>query len=124
MIGNSAAEAAVYAAAASIPDADASRLVDSVSFMRTVQGLDPEAPGFVGRVAREARAAVTADSRFRRPDGQQQSGGEPSDADGNSRQWTMQDVQAATADEVEAAQEAGLLQGLGYSPPGTARRRR
>lgn len=88
--------AAVQAEAARV-GADGDVLLDRISFYDSVTSLDPDAPGFRTQV-RQMVASATG------------SGGE-------SRQWTMDDVNKSTPDGCTAAINAGLLRDLGYPPP-------
>lgn len=117
-MSESAAEFAVHLAAAA-NHADAARLCDSASFMKTVQGLGPDTPGYVTRVEAAVRGAMQANPDYRRgdqPAAPQQPAALPASAT-PPRQWTLADVEAArTPQEVVDAVEAGLLRDLGYAP--------
>lgn len=104
-------------------------LLDSRSFMATVNGLDPAAEDFAGQLGDAIKAAVEASPQYRTAapavagSGQKpaptpaRSGGEHTSPGGN-RQWTMDDVRASKGDPkaVAKAVEDGLLVDLGYHP--------
>lgn len=110
-MNDNAMELAVYAAAATVPGADAPELCNSVSFMKAVQALDPDRPGFVARVANATRTAVDADQRFRAA-----ATTESAQTPSGPRQWTMDDVGRASTTEMTEAMDAGLMRDLGYGP--------
>lgn len=58
-------ELAIFKGAAA-HDAEAQRLADSVSFMRTVAGLDPDADDFAEQVSAAIAAAVAGNEHFKR----------------------------------------------------------
>lgn len=100
-------------------------LLDSRAFMAKVAGLDPTAGDFAEQLDDAIKTAVDSGGQFKapapapEPPKQPQtprSGGEFNGSPGGNRQWTVADVDAASASEVVAAQEAGLLMDLGYSP--------
>lgn len=103
------AEVAVSVAARE-QGADAARLVDSVSFMRKVAGLEPDKPGYMNRVASAVREASQAQPSHRAAP----AGGAQQPKTGV--QWTIEKVQASSSKEVMAAWDAGLLTDLGYGP--------
>jgi len=109
-----AAELAVHAAASAC-GANADGLCDSDAFMRQVEALQPEQPGYVSRVTEAVRAAVTEDPvRYQVATQEQQP----------PRQWTQADVDAATPGEVGEAMRAGLLREHLHVPPPRIRGRR
>lgn len=100
-------------------------LLDSRAFMAKVSSLDPAATDFAEQLGDAIKTAADSGPQFKAappapepPKTPQtpRSGGEFNGAPGGNRQWTVADVQAASASEVVAAQEAGLLIDLGYSP--------
>lgn len=110
-MSESTVELAVHLAAAA-NQADAARLCDSASFIKSVQALGPDTPGYVSRVEAAVRDAVRANPDYRL-------GGQPAALPATPappRQWTLADVTAATPSETAAAGEAGLLRDLGYAP--------
>lgn len=120
-----AVELAVFRAASSA-GADGNALLDSRSFVATLAGLDPAAGDFAERVKDAIAAAVGNDARYKipappappvkQPPTPPRSGGEFNGAPGGNRQWTLEDVDRASAAEVVEAQDAGLLVDLGYNP--------
>lgn len=103
--------------------ANGALLMDSVSFLAKVNGLDPEAGDFAEMLGERIKAAAEANTQYKLapPRAERQpvparSGGEFNGAPGGNRQWTVEDVKRATASEVVTAQEAGLLIDLGYHP--------
>lgn len=108
-------------------------LLDSRSFMSRVSGLDPAADDFAEQLGDAIKAAVEASPQYkaaavkpgdkggsnsRQPPAPSRSGGEHTSPGGN-RQWTIEDVKAASARnpaEVTKAMEDGLLVDLGYRP--------
>jgi hypothetical protein len=101
---------------------DAEALLDSASLHARLTALDPDAPGFTGQVREliHQTAAARGMTRSAAPAVPQSSGPAPAAA-GPPRQWTIEDVEGASAAETAAAAEAGLLRNLGYAPK---RRRR
>jgi hypothetical protein len=100
-------------------------LLDSRSFMNAVQGLDPGAEDFADKLGDAIKTAVASGSQFKSPAAEPapprqpipaRSGPEFNSAPGGNRQWTLDDIQRASASEVVAAQDAGLLLDLGYAP--------
>jgi Skp family chaperone for outer membrane proteins len=100
-------------------------LLDSRSFMNAVHGLDPGAADFAEKLGDAIRNAVDSGAQFKAPAAEPaapkqptvaRSGGEFNSAPGGNRQWTVEDVDRASASEVTAAQEAGLLMNLGFAP--------
>lgn len=105
-------------------DANGLLLMDSLSFLRKLDGLDPAADDFSERVGEAIKQAAEANPQYKvapKPAEKPaptipRSGGEHNGAPGGNRQWTVADVERATAQEVVAAQEQGLLIDLGYHP--------
>lgn len=100
-------------------------LLDSRSFMNAVQGLDPAASDFAEKLGDAIKAAVETGTQFKAPAAEPappkqpqapRSGGEFNGSPGGNRQWNVADVDRASASEVAAAQEAGLLMDLGFAP--------
>jgi hypothetical protein len=94
---------------------DSDGLLDSKRLHEQLAALDPDEPGFTGRVRELVGEAA---GRL--------GGGGPAASPGQDeqqrpRQWTLDDVKAASNDELLAAVDAGLLTGLGVGP---AKRRR
>jgi len=105
---------------------DPEALLDSQRFYSQLGGLDPDEPGFTARIREMVGAAagqVPAAGQARQPAaaGTARSGGEHNGAAGGNRQWTLDDVKAASSDDLLAALDAGHLTGLGIGP---AKRRR
>ena len=98
--------------------------MDSLSFLRKLDGLDPAAEDFSERVGEAIKAAAEANAQYKltpkaaaKPEPTiPRSGGEFNGAPGGNRQWTKEDVDRASASEVVEAQEAGLLIDLGFNP--------
>jgi len=105
-------------------DANGLLLMDSLSFLRKLDGLDPAADDFSERVGEAIKAAAEANSQYRvtpRPAEKPaptipRSGGEHNGAPGGNRQWNIDDVNRASGAEVAKAQEDGLLIDLGFAP--------
>jgi hypothetical protein len=107
-------------------DANGLLLMDSLSFLRKLDGLDPSADDFSERVGEAIKAAAEANGQYKlapKPAAEPKaaptiprSGGEHNGAPGGNRQWNMDDVSRATPSEVAKAQEDGLLIDLGFSP--------
>ncbi|WP_052432815.1 hypothetical protein [Streptacidiphilus carbonis] len=100
-------------------------LLDSRTFMTAVQGLDPASDDFAERLGEAIKTAVEGGTQFKAPAAEPaapkqpavaRSGGEFNGSPGGNRQWTLDDVTRASADEVVTAQNAGLLIDLGYAP--------
>jgi hypothetical protein len=102
-------------------------LMDSLSFLRKLDGLDPAAEDFSEKVGDAIKAAAEANPQYKlnppKPAGDQKpppsparSGGEFNGAPGGNRQWTVEDVDRASPSEVAKAQEDGLLVNLGFNP--------
>ena len=101
--------------------ADPEALLDRASFYNQLSGLDPDAPGFTAQIRQMVGAAAghaPAASQARQPStaAPARSGGEHSGTAGGNRQWTLEDVKAASPSETLAAIDAGLLTGLGVGP--------
>jgi hypothetical protein len=105
-------------------------LMDSLSFLRKLDGLDPAADDFTERVGEAIKAAAEGNAQYRLarpadppkpPPAIPRSGGEFNGAPGGNRQWNIEDVQRASAAEVAKAQEDGLLIDLGFNPRKTRR---
>jgi hypothetical protein len=109
VLNRRAAVAAVRGEAARI-GADAEALLDSQAFFSQVTALDPDEAAFPRRVRDLVSAAVVqraaAPALAPVPQAQQP----------QPRQWTLDDVEAASPSEVIEAGEAGLLRDLGYAP--------
>jgi pyruvate/2-oxoglutarate dehydrogenase complex dihydrolipoamide acyltransferase (E2) component len=102
--------AAVHAEAARI-GADGDTLLDSATFFDRVTSLDPDSPGYrkqvQGMVAAAAgQATAPAQAAPARPA-----------APAGPRQWTMDDVDRSTPEEMTAALKAGLLRDMGVGAP-------
>jgi hypothetical protein len=105
-------------------DANGLLLMDSLSFLRKLDGLDPSSDDFTEKVGEAIKAAAEANSQYRLtpPKAEKpaptiaRSGGEFNAAPGGNRQWTVEDVTRATPAEVEKAQNDGLLIDLGFAP--------
>ena len=105
-------------------EANGALLMDSLSFLRKLDGLDPAAGDFSERVGEAIRAAAQANPQYQlKPPALEKpaptiprSGGEHNGAPGGNRQWTLEDVNAASPQEVTQAIEQGLLVDLGYNP--------
>jgi len=91
--------------------ADGDALLDSKKLYAQVTSLDPDEPGFTGRV-RELVGEAAGRSGGGRP-----AAAPPSDKQEGQRQWTEADVERSTPAELAAAQEAGLLIDIGFPPP-------
>jgi len=104
-------------------------LMDSLSFLRKLDGLDPASDEFTEKVGEAIKAAAEANSQYKlapKPAGKPEptvarSGGEFNGAPGGNRQWNIDDVNRASAAEVTKAQEDGLLIDLGFAPKKTRR---
>ena len=108
LLNKRAAIAAVRQEAARL-GVDGDVLLDSKRLYDQVAALDPDEPGFAGRVREMVGSAAG------------RVGGRPAaethqDRREEPRQWTEADVDRATPAEVAEAQEAGLLIDLGYAP--------
>ena len=93
---------------------DGDTLLDSRSLFDQVTALDPDEPGFAGRVREIAGEAAGRPGGARPAASPQQQNQAP-------RQWTIEDVQRLPktregGKQLEDAIEAGLLTDLGYSP--------
>jgi hypothetical protein len=129
-----AVELAVFRAA-NASQANGNALLDSRSFVATLDGLDPSAADFGQQVADKIAAAVEGHPGFRLaapppppvttappPPAVPKSGTGPvTGVPDGPRQWTEEDVKRASPSEVQKAMNDGLLQNLGF---GTARKNR
>ena len=114
---------AVYQAAGG-HDADADVLLDSASFLRKVEGLDPDGEDFAAQVSDLIATAVEATPRYKRTPPASgkptpavpKSGGEFTGGQGQPRQWTDEDVDRATPAQLQDAINAGLLSHMGVGP--------
>lgn len=104
-------------------EANGSLLMDSLSFLRTLDGLDPGAEGFAGALAEKITAACEANANYKagKPPPKPEptvarSGGEHNGAPGGNRQLTVADIDRMSPQEVVEAQDAGLLRDLGFAP--------
>jgi hypothetical protein len=113
---------AVYQAAG---NHDADVLLDSASFLRRVEGLDPDGADFATQVRDLIAEAVETTPRYKRTPpapstptpAVPKSGGEFSGGQGGgARQWTDDDVARATPDQLQDAINAGLLTHMGVGP--------
>jgi len=105
---NTARELAIFKAAGAA-GADPAKLLDSNSFMTSVQGLDPtdgEA------VAAAITAAVTANQSLKAARAAGASGIEQTGGSGEQGQITEQQLKTMTPDQIVAAQAKGLLRNL------------
>lgn len=108
-------------------------LLDSRAFVATVTGLDPADDDFAAGVKDAIAAAVGANPAYNVAAATQvaaaaplapaapvatipRSGGEFNGSPGGNRQWNLDDVNNASALEVEAAINQGLLADLGHGP--------
>jgi hypothetical protein len=105
---DTARQLAIYKAA-SAAGADPAKLLDSNSFMTSVQGLDP-ADG--AAVAAAITAAVTANQSLKAARAAGASGIELSGGSGEQGQITEQQLKTMTPDQIVAAQAKGLLRNL------------
>jgi hypothetical protein len=102
---------------------DAEQLLDSQALYNQVTALDPDDVAFPRRVAELVAAHATARGLAAAEPVQaagQAPATPPAAAPDNQRQWTVDDVKAASTEELEAAIERGQLTELGVGP----RRRR
>ena len=104
-----ARELAIFKAA-SAAGADPAKLLDSNSFMTSVQGLDPT-DGTA--VAAAITAAVTANASLKAARAAGASGIEQTGGTGEQGQITEAQLKTMTPNQIVAAQEKGLLRGLG-----------
>lgn len=108
LLNRRAALAAVRQEAARI-GADGDALLDSKKLYGQVTALDPDEPGFTGRVRELVGEAAG------RSGGRPAASPPPDKQDGPS-QWTDADIDASSPAELQAAMEAGLLVDLGFPP--------
>lgn len=120
---------AVFQQAAALK-ADGNALLDSVAFLRTLDGFDPAAEDFGDRVKGAIEAAVEANARYKldagppapapKPEPKVPSSGPPNGQftgpPNAPRQWTEEDVRNASPSEVQEAINKGLLSSLGFGP--------
>jgi hypothetical protein len=106
-------------------EANGALLMDSMSFLRKLDGLDPAADDFSERVGEAIKAAAAANAQYKlakpapppKPEPTvPRSGGEHNGAPGGNRQLNLDDVGRMTPREVADAQDAGLLIDLGFAP--------
>jgi hypothetical protein len=108
-----AVEAAVHRSAAGL-GIEPGALLDSRSFWGATQKLDPGAADFGQRVQAAMQETAESDpARFAVPSAA--TGAGPGAA--ASEQWTEEDAERATPEEIMAAIDAGLLADLGCPPP-------
>jgi hypothetical protein len=125
-----AVELATYRAAATL-GADGNALLDSRSFVRAIEGLDPSGDDFAQRVKDAITEALEAHPEWKaapsaRPEPPStvppqpkpeptipRANGQFTGAPAGPRQWTDDDVARATAQQVVQAMRDGLLQNLG-----------
>jgi hypothetical protein len=89
---------------------DSEGLLDSQRLHQQLAGLDPDEPGFTGRIRElvgEAAGRLGGDRPAAEPDQEMQQG---------PRQWTLEDVKSASGDELLTAMNAGRLTSLGIGP--------
>jgi hypothetical protein len=103
-----ARELAIFKAA-STAGADPTKLLDSNSFMTSVQGLDPTDGA---AVAAAITAAVTANASLKAARAAGASGIEQTGGTGEQGQITEAQLKTMTPDQIVAAQEKGLLRNL------------
>jgi hypothetical protein len=107
--------------------ADGLALLDSRTFLGSVAGLDPAADDFAEKLGEAIGKAVEQVPRYKlepaappppAPPTPPKSGGAGDFAGtpGGNRQWTTEDVERASPQEVVQAQEQGLLIDLGFGP--------
>ena len=104
-----ARELAIFKAA-SAAGADPAKLLDSNSFMTSVQGLDPTDGN---AVAAAITAAVTANASLKAARAAGASTVDLGGGSGEQGQITEQQLKTMTPNQIVAAQEKGLLRGLG-----------
>lgn len=107
-----ALELAVYRAAGKA-GVDGDRLLDSRSFLSSVNGLDPSSTDFASALG---EAITSSGDRFKTSAAPARSGGEFASAPKTDRQWTREDVERAAAagkhDDITQARQKGLLRNL------------
>lgn len=108
--------------------ADATRLLDSRTFMLKTDGLDPSAADFGDRVKALVAETVTANPALAAappaaappatapPALPVASGADFSGAPATNGQWTEADVEAASPEALSKAIDQGFLKDLGYAP--------
>jgi hypothetical protein len=109
-------------------EANGALLMDSMSFLKKLDGLDPAADDFSEKVGEAIKAAAQGNTQYKlapppkpaaepkAPPSPARSGGEHNGAPGGNRQWNLDDVDRATPSEVVRAQQDGLLIDLGFHP--------
>lgn len=102
-------------------EANAAALLDSRSFMDKIGRLDPAADAFAEQLSEAIKAAVEANGAYkltpkRTAPAQKSSGGEFNGSAGGDRQWTDEDVDKASPEELREAMDKGLLRDLGFGP--------
>ena len=108
-------------------DANGALLMDSMSFLGKINGLDPSAEDFGERLGEAIKAAAEANAQYRLapapapeqpkpPPAVARSGGEHNGTPGGNRQLNLADVEHMLPREVAEAQDAGLLMDLGFAP--------
>lgn len=111
--------------------ADGNALLDSVQFLRALDGLDPSGDDFGSRVKAAIETALEANPRYKLDAGPAAPAPRPeprvpSSGPGNGqftgppqgpRQWTEADVENADAAAVAKALDDGLLVNLGFGKP-------
>ena len=117
---------AVYQAASGPDiDADAEVLLDSASFLRRLEGLDPDGEGFSGQVRDLIAEAIETTPRYKRTPpapgkptpAVTKSGGEFTGGQGGVRQWTEADVERATPPSSKKRSRAGCSPTWESGPP-------
>jgi len=126
-----ARELAVFRAAAAA-NANADLLLDSRTFMARTEALDPSDPAFTDQVKAMVAEQVTANPALAAtppaaappaPQLPTNSGGNFNGAPGGDRQWTKDDVDRASPEELSKAINAGYLQSYGIGKPKASHRR-
>lgn len=128
-----AVELAVFRAAAA-EQVDGNALLDSRAFVSALDGLDPSAENFGQQVKDAIAAAAESNPRYKltppapaapeppAPPAVPKSGAEFGAPPQGPRQWTQEDVDRATPDQVQKAINQGLLENLGFGPRRASRR--
>lgn len=128
-----AVELAVFRAAAA-EQVDGNALLDSRAFVSALDGLDPSAENFGQQVKDVIAAAAESNPRYKltppapaapeppAPPAVPKSGAEFGAPPQGPRQWTQEDVDRATPDQVQKAINQGLLENLGFGPRRASRR--
>jgi hypothetical protein len=102
-------------------NADSDALLDSRAFMDQVKGFDPSDSDFAANVEAAVRAAAESNPRYqvkqqRVTPPTQTSGADFSGAPSGERQWSQEDVNNATPDQLQKAMAKGLLKSLRIGP--------